>query len=407
MPHFPESLMGRELIVIIQNPADIVQGNRISEYMNRRLLEILGGKGGEGMERFVCRTEVVSGENALSALGQLGCRRLLVVTEADPFRDGRIKRIGDEAGRPDMMCFENVDPEPTMCQAVEGSRAIKSFCPDLVAAIGGRNVLDCAKAMVCFSGQECRLAVIPTAFGIGSEVSDSVMLTHNNRRHTLQNERMRPQIALLDDEMTGELPSEGVAEAGFELLALALEVFASGRSSLGQFHAREAFCMTWGALPAAFAGSTPGRRRMQTASVLTGMAMNGSGTGLGSALISSLGIVFGLSRGKAAGIAMPAIMGCNAYAAGAQYARLAGAAGLGGSRDEIGIRNLRTGLVRMRRELGLPGTLVQAGIDIRSVWNSGRQIVEMTLEDPACRNNPVAVDDFLVRRILEEITGRI
>ena len=359
------------------------------------------------MERFACRTEVVSGEGALSALGQLECRRLLVVTEADPYRDRRIRQIADGAGHPDMKCFENVDPEPTMYQAVEGSRVIKSFCPDLVAAVGGRNVLDCAKAMVCFSGQDCALAAIPTAFGMGSEVSDRVLLTHSNRRHILQNDRMQPRIAVLDDGMAGELPPERIAEDGIELLTLALELFISGSGSLGQYHAREGFCMAWGALPAAFAGSAAARRRMQTASVLTGMALNGTGPGLCSALVSSLETILGLARGKAAGIVMPAIIGCNAHAAGMRYAHLARAAGFGGSREEIGIRNLRTGLVRLRRELGLPGTLVQAGIDIRWIWNSGRQIVEMTLEDPVCRNNPVAVDDFLVRRILEEITGRI
>ena len=33
--------------------------------------------------------------------------------------------------------------------------------------------------------------------------------------------------------------------------------------------------------------------------------------------------------------------------------------------------------------------------------------VELTLEDPDCRNNPLTVDDYLVRRILEAITGRL
>lgn len=359
------------------------------------------------MERFACRTEVISGDRALSVLKQFGCRRLLVVTEQDGLQQNRIKRIADGAGRPEVVCFDHVDPEPTMYQVVEGSGVIKTFSPDLVAAVGGRNVLDCAKAMVCFSGQDCRLAAVPTAFGMGSEVSDCVLLTHNNRRHILQNDRMRPQMALLLDSQTEELTAERIAEDGVELLTMAMEMFISGTGALGRFHAREGFCMSWGALPAAFAGSAAARQRMQIASVLTGMAVSSGGPGLCSAMVSSLGVTLGLSRGKAAGIVMPAVMGCNAHAAGISYAHLARAAGLGGSREEMGVRNLRTGLMRLRRELGLPGTLVQAGIDIRSVWNSGRQIVEMTLEDPACRNNPVAVDGFLVRRILEEITGQI
>ena len=71
------------------------------------------------------------------------------------------------------------------------------------------------------------------------------------------------------------------------------------------------------------------------------------------------------------------------------------------------MRNLKNGLCRLRRELGLPATLTQAGVDLRRIRSSGSRIVELTLEDPACRNNPVAVDDFVVRRILEEITGRM
>ena len=44
---------------------------------------------------------------------------------------------------------------------------------------------------------------------------------------------------------------------------------------------------------------------------------------------------------------------------------------------------------------------------VKGLAEKKADLVEMTLEDPACRNNPVAVDGFLVRRILEEITGRI
>ena len=63
--------------------------------------------------------------------------------------------------------------------------------------------------------------------------------------------------------------------------------------------------------------------------------------------------------------------------------------------------------VRLRRELNLPETLAQAGVDPRSVWRSAEQIVKAALEDPCCKTNPMEVEDFLVRRILEEVTGRV
>ena len=58
-------------------------------------------------------------------------------------------------------------------------------------------------------------------------------------------------------------------------------------------------------------------------------------------------------------------------------------------------------------QLNLPETLVQAGVDPRSVWRNADEIVKAVLADPCCQSNPMAVEDFLVRRILEEVTGRV
>lgn len=358
------------------------------------------------MERFACGTTVVSGEGALEVLKELGSRRLLVVTEPECVRRGQAEKIVRAAGNPETDCLEILEVEPTMGQAVEGSRRIREFQPDLVAALGSRCAVDLGKAMTCFSRCSCTLAAVPTVFGSGGEVTDGVTLSHNGRRHLLRDKGMRPAFTILDSSLTEHLTRGQMVEGGFELLAAALEAYAAARGGLlGDIHAREAFASGWAALPAAAAGNAAARKRLQVASVLAGMGQ--TGLGLCRAMENSLGTVFGLSRGKAAGILLPAVIGCNAHAAGRRYAELSRAAGLGGSREEIGIRNLRAGLLRLRRELGLPGTLVQAGVDLRSVWSSGKRIVELTLEDPECRNNPVAADDFMVRRILEEITGRI
>ena len=64
-------------------------------------------------------------------------------------------------------------------------------------------------------------------------------------------------------------------------------------------------------------------------------------------------------------------------------------------------------MIRLRRELNLPETLAQAGVDPRSVWRSVNQIVEAALADPCCKTNPMEPEAFLVRRILEEVTGRV
>ena len=80
---------------------------------------------------------------------------------------------------------------------------------------------------------------------------------------------------------------------------------------------------------------------------------------------------------------------------------------MSGSSDGVALRNLRSGLVRLRRELNLPATLAAAGVAPGRVWNALDDIVKAVLADPCCKTNPMPVEDFQVRRILEEVTGHI
>ena len=51
--------------------------------------------------------------------------------------------------------------------------------------------------------------------------------------------------------------------------------------------------------------------------------------------------------------------------------------------------------------------LAKAGVEPRLVWRNMGDIAKAALADPCCVTNPVRVDDFVVRRILEEVTGRV
>jgi alcohol dehydrogenase class IV len=64
-------------------------------------------------------------------------------------------------------------------------------------------------------------------------------------------------------------------------------------------------------------------------------------------------------------------------------------------------------LTRLRSDLKLPGTLQAAGIAPRDLWENMDKIVKATLDDPCCQTNPLKVEDFMVRRILEEVMGRV
>ena len=360
------------------------------------------------MEEFSCKTKLISGPGTVSALARFGARRMFLVTDPYFMKNGVAQRVAEAAKCPQVEIFDKVQPDPTVELAAEGTARLKAFDPDLLVALGGGSAMDCAKAMAFFGKGNYKLAAIPTTSGSGSEVTDFAILTHNRVKHPLVDKRLRPDMAILDSDLLQELPRNLIAEAGFDILAHALESYvAKNAGTMTDLYAREAFSSACAALPASYAGNKTVRLKVHLAATMAGMSFSQAGLGLCHAMAHALGGMFHVAHGRLNAILLPSIVSCNAHVAGKKYAELARAAGMGGSADTIAVRNLKNGLIRLRRELNLPETLLQAGVDPRSIWRNVEEIVNATMEDPCCRTNPMTVEAFLVRRILEEVTGRV
>lgn len=360
------------------------------------------------MEEFSCVTRIVSGQGAISALGDLEKRRLFLVTDPYFAKNGTAKRVAETSKCIEYEIFDKVIPDPTVELAAEGTARLRSFQPDLLVALGGGSAMDLAKAMAYFAKTDALFAAVPTTSGSGSEVTDFAILTHGRVKHPLVDKRLRPDMAILDSDFLQQLPKGLIAEAGFDVLSHAVESYvAKGSGVMTDLLARESFSSAFAALPASYNGNREVRLKVHLAATMAGLSFTQSGLGLCHAMSHALGGRFHIPHGRLNAILLPAVIGVNAHICGKKYAELARAAGLGGSAETIGVRNLKNGLIRLRRELELPQTLVQAGVDPRSLWRSVDEIVEATLADPCCETNPMPVEGFLVRRILEEVTGRV
>ena len=138
---------------------------------------------------------------------------------------------------------------------------------------------------------------------------------------------------------------------------------------------------------------------------MAGIAFTHGGLGLCHALAHALGGKFHVPHGRLNAILLPAVIGFNAQNCGAKYSEFARCAGIGGSVDSIAVRNLRGNLARLRRELGLPETLAEAGIDPAAVRSAAAEITAAALADPCCVSNPRPVDAGAIAQILAEVTG--
>ena len=358
------------------------------------------------MEQFYCKTKIISGAGAINALSELKMQKLLVVTDPYFMEDGTAQRVGAAAGAAQTEYFSQVQPDPSVELAARGAKLVQSFQPDTVVALGGGSTMDCAKAMVYFGGQNIRLVAIPTTSGSGSEVTDFAILTHEQVKHPLVDGRICPDVAILDSELLQKLPPKLVADTGFDVICHALEAYvAKNAGAISDALARDAFCTVYGALSASYNGNTAVRQRIHTAATMAGMAFSAAGLGLCHAMSHVLGGVFHLSHGRLNAILLPEVITCNAYAAQQRYACLARSAGIGGQADTVAVRNLKNALIRLRKQLNMPATLAEAGIDPARVRQQSQQLVAAVLADPCCQTNPIGIDACMVRSVLEQVTG--
>ena len=358
------------------------------------------------MERFVCGTKIISGAGAAESIREWGARRALVVTDPFFYENGTAAKVGEWTRAETVEIFHQVVPDPGLDLVAAGTAKVRDFGPDLIVALGGGSAMDCAKAMKYFSGSKAVFVAIPTTSGSGSEVTDFAILTHNGVKHPLVDSSLGPEVAILDGIFLEKLPRGLIADSGFDVLAHALEALAAtGAGAITDALARDAFCTAFSKMARSFGGDAAVRLDIHMAATMAGMAFTQAGLGLCHALAHSLGGAFHVPHGRLNAILLPAVLECNAPAVGHKYAELARMAGLGGSVDAIALRNLRNGLVRLRRELELPETLAQAGIKATQLRQKRDAVVAAALADPCCKTNPVTVDGSMVCRVLDTVAG--
>ena len=259
--------------------------------------------------------------------------------------------------------------------------------PDTVVALGGGSAIDCAKGIV--SLEPVQLVAIPTTSGTGSEVTSFSILTHQGVKHPLIDERIRPQIAILDDSLLGELPKGLIADAGMDALTHCLEAAASQNANAftGAF-AYSAFRTVLETLPASFAGDRSVRGRIHQAACMAGIAFDNAGLGVCHALSHALGGAFHLPHGRLNAILLPHVLRFNAafapYAELAAYCRLSGTQGL------------VLALQRLCRRLELPESLSAAGLERAAVEAQADAVCRAALADPCLASNPrpVSLEDL-------------
>lgn len=194
---------------------------------------------------------LVFGRGRVAELGSIaktyGKKALIVTGKGSTKKSGLLDRAVkylEEAGLESVL-FDNVSQNPLTTTAMEGAEFAKENGCDVVVALGGGSIMDCAKAIAFLavndgdindyifnrlaSDAALPLILVPTTCGTGSEGNGFAVLTNpdNGDKKSLRCNAIVAKASIIDSELMETMPKHILASVGFDALCHCMEAYIS------------------------------------------------------------------------------------------------------------------------------------------------------------------------------------
>ena len=176
-----------------------------------------------------------------------GNKALIVTGRTSAKKSGLYDRVTAklDAAHIEHVLFDQVDANPLTTTALDGAALAKSESCDMVIAIGGGSIMDCAKGIAFMavndgdindyifnrktSDNALPLIVIPTTCGTGSEGNGFGVLTNpeTGDKKSLRCNAIVPKVSIVDPAVMGTMPPHVLASVGFDALCHNIEAYTS------------------------------------------------------------------------------------------------------------------------------------------------------------------------------------
>ena len=371
----------------------------------------------QGFE-FATATRVVFGAGALNNVGALARdfgRHALVVTGRET---RRAQPLLDRLLQQNLAAtVYAVSGEPTLQAVEQGTALARERGADFVIGIGGGSALDAGKAIAALlandgdlldyvevigRGRALALApapylAIPTTAGTGTEVTRNAVLASPAHRVkvSLRSPLMLPRLALVDPELTFDLPPALTAATGLDALTQLIEPFVSSRANpITDALCRDGLVRVARSLRQAFVrgDDAAARADMALASLFSGMALANAGLGAVHGFAAPIGGRFNAPHGAVCAALLPHVMTTNLKALrerapeSAALARYREVAALltddAQATADAGVRWVGA----LVRDLAIPG-LSNYGLGANDV----EELVEKAGQASSMKSNPIAL----------------
>lgn len=365
-------------------------------------------------------------------------KRAFVVTDSFLYKNGYTKPIADKLDEMGMThtCFFDVAPDPTLGCAIEGTKQMVSFQPDVIIALGGGSAMDAAKIMwvmyehpeVDFQdmamrfmdirkrvytfpkmGEKAYFIAIPTSAGTGSEVTPFAVITdeHTGIKYPLADYELLPNMAIVDTDFHMSAPRGLTAASGIDAVTHALEAYASIMATdYTDGLAIQALKVIFEYLPRAYDnGQTDveAREKMANAATMAGMAFANAFLGVCHSMAHKLGAFHHIAHGIANALLIEEVLRYNACEAPTKmgtfpqydhphtlqrYAQIADALGLGGANDDEKLDNLIAAVHDLKMRVGVKETIRDYGVEEAKFLETLDEMAENAFDDQCTGANP-------------------
>jgi alcohol dehydrogenase class IV len=286
---------------------------------------------------FATAGRIVFGPGKLRELGPVAKaygRRALIVTGRSPARASQVGEVlaKEEIGH----SLFHLLGEPTVHDIKQGVECARSERCDFVVGVGGGSALDAAKAVAALLTNSDDLleylevvgrgkpltrpsapcVTIPTTAGTGAEVTRNSVLASPEQRFkvSLRSPFLLPRLALVDPELSRDLPPDITASTGLDALTQLIEPYVSCRANpVTDGFCREGMGRVQRSLRRAFENGTDAQPRedMALASFLSGLALANAALGAVHGFAAPLGGMFSAPHGAICAALLPQVMAVN------------------------------------------------------------------------------------------------
>jgi len=350
-------------------------------------------------------------------------RRVLIVSDAGVIAAGWLKDVLDDLAEfgIESVVFKDLTPNPKDYEVMAGAELYARERCDVIVALGGGSVIDCAKAIGVVHTNEIDvrefegidkielpgppLICIPTTAGTAADVSQFCIIVNSDERYKMAiiSKTVVPDVALIDPETTTTMAPYLTACTGLDALTHAIEAYVSTASSpVADVHALEAIRLVWNNLEEAVLspGRLEARENMLLASLQAGLAFSNASLGAVHALAHSLGGYLDLPHGECNALLLEHVTRFNMTSAVERFRRVGEAIGVdprGMGEQELS-RRITEALSSLRRRVGIVDALAARGVSESDI----PQLTRHAINDACLVTNPRRVVVGDVRAIYGE-----